>query len=102
MAGSLYHFYPHHTFEILEKMLFAASTVVISEPVVNLSSRKGLLGFIAKRAASVGKRQESFRFTAATLSTLLKEYSASLHFDIVSVQSIGKDSIMILKKHGSH
>jgi hypothetical protein len=102
MAGSLYHFHPDHTFAVLKKMLDSANKIIISEPIENLSSRKGFLGYIAKRAASVGSRQENFRFTSFTLLTLLKGYSESLHFDITSIRSVGKDSIVILNKHGSH
>src|SRR5688572_15763466 len=48
MIGSLYHFYPN-TPSILSKMLNAADTIIISEPVSNLSSRKGIIGFFAGR-----------------------------------------------------
>lgn len=98
MAGSLYHFHPDYTFKILKKMFDAANRVIISEPVENLSSRKGILGILAKRAASVGKGHEEFRFDLSSLLLALKKYSTPLHFAIVGVQSIQKDTIVILEK----
>jgi len=102
MAGSLYHFHPHHTFQILEKMVDAADRLIISEPVSNLSSRRGLIGFLAKRAASIGKGNEEFRYNFPLLLATLKEHGSSLDCRVVSVKSIYKDSIIILEKNEKH
>ena len=99
MAGSFYHFHPANTFAVLKKMLDAANHVIISEPIENLSSKSGLIGFLAKRAAGVSKRNEEFRFDLTSLLSVLTKYSTPLHFKVVSVESIRKDSIVILEKH---
>lgn len=101
MVGSLYHFYPD-TLSILSKMVEAADTVVISEPVSNLSSRSGIIGFIAKRAASVGKGHEAFRYDASSFTAVISEYSALLNYRIVSKHRYGKDLIIKIIKNGSN
>src|SRR5688572_23674838 len=67
MMGSLYHFHPR-SLSILTKMSVASNTIIISEPVSNLSSNKGIIGYFAKRAASVGKGNEMFRYDLISLS----------------------------------
>lgn len=61
MVGSLYHFYPEIE-TMLVKMLRSAPKIIISEPVKNLSSGKGLIGMVSKKLSNAGKGQESFRF----------------------------------------
>ena len=101
MIGSLYHFHPD-TFSIVSKMCKASDLVVISEPVSNLSNSDGLVGFLARRAASVGKGNEEFRYNASSFLAIIKECSAALDFNIVSTQHYGKDIIIKLKKNGSN
>jgi hypothetical protein len=97
MMGSLYHFFPDAGI-MLGKMFRAADKVVISEPVLNLSSRPGLIGFLAKRATSVGKRQESFRYNRVSLMKMLQTNSGLYGFDIAAVEDQGKDFIVKLIK----
>jgi hypothetical protein len=101
MVGSLYHFHPN-TFSMLSKMLEAADTIIISEPVSNLSSRKGVIGFFAKRAASVGKGHETFRYDAASFTAMIGECSALLNYRIASTRAYGKDLIIKFIKNGSN
>lgn len=102
MMGSLYHFYPH-TLSMLNKMANASDMIIISEPVSNLSSRKGLLGYVAKRAASVGKRQETFRYDTNSLMALVTESCDLLNYKIVLAERLGKDFIIkLIKKNGSN
>jgi len=101
MVGSLYHFYPN-TLSMLSKMVEAADTIVISEPVSNLSSRKGIIGFFAKRAASVGKGNETFRYDASSFKAMISEYGALLDYRIVSTHRYGKDLIIKIIKNGSN
>jgi hypothetical protein len=101
MVGSLYHFYPN-TFSILSKMADAADTIIISEPVSNLSSRKDIIGFFAKRAASVGKGHETFRYDPASFTSIISECSALLNYRIDSTHSYGKDLIIKIIKNGSN
>ena len=54
MVGSLYHFYPN-TFSILSKMAEVADTIVISEPVSNLSVTRASLDFLQNGQRVLGK-----------------------------------------------
>jgi SAM-dependent methyltransferase len=100
MMGSLYHF--HHQADcLLEKILSAANTFILSEPVLNLSARKGFIGFLAKRAANAGKGNEPFRYNAATLMSLLEASSRRLNYTIDSVTEKGKDVIVKITKNGT-
>jgi hypothetical protein len=101
MIGSLYHFHPN-TFSILRKMLEASDTIVISEPVENLSSKKGIIGFLAQRAANAGKRNEVFRYNATTLNSFLKENCDLLIYHIAFSQRHRKDLLIKLIKNGSN
>ena len=92
MMGSLYHFFPDAGI-MLGKMFRAADKVVISEPVLNLSSRPGLIGFLAKRATSVGKRQESFRYNRVSIMKMLNTNSGLYGFEIAAVMAICSASV---------
>jgi len=101
MIGSLYHFH-NDVFSMLRKMTEAADVVVISEPVSNLSSKKGIIGFFAKRAASVGKGNENFRYDAVSLMTVINETVARLNYRIVSCYHYKKDlTIKFIKNESS-
>lgn len=101
MMGSLYHFHPH-TFSVLNKMSNAADIVIISEPVSNLSADKGILGYFARRAASVGKGNEAFRYDSISLMTLMEEISTLLNRRISFCERYKKDLIIKLIKNGSY
>ena len=101
MMGSLYHFHLNESM-ILEKMFMAADYVIISEPVSNLSSRKGLVGFLARRAADAGKGDEKFRYNAASFLKMVDTHMAALNFNIVSSQQMGKDMIVTLAKRNGN
>jgi hypothetical protein len=97
MIGSLYHFHPN-TKQILGKILQAISLVIISEPVLNLSSRKGIVGAIAKRSANAGKGNESFRYNRSSFLDMLQTYSEALNFRYEILHGQGKDLIVKLVK----
>lgn len=98
MMGSLYHFHPH-TDLMLAKMLSASDSIVISEPVSNLSSQTGLIGFLAKRAANAGKGHEPFRYNRQTFIAMIEKNSGVLGYDITAIQDHGKDIIVKLQKN---
>lgn len=100
MMGSLYHFHPH-TATVLAKMLKASNVVVLSEPVSNLSSQNGLIGFLARRAANAGKGNEEFRYNATSLMAMLNQNSITLNYTIAAVQHQGRDMIVKLTKNGN-
>ncbi|CAN5340127.1 hypothetical protein BH10BAC1_BH10BAC1_10710 [soil metagenome] len=97
ISGSLYHF--HENLESLFiKMLAAAPQVIISEPVINLSSNKGIIGKLAKASANVNGKTQSFRFTEKTLLAALDELSKKLNFEYSITDRIDKDIIIVIKK----
>ena len=97
MMGSLYHFHPNE-YSLLKKMFAAATYVIISEPVSNLSSKKGVIGFLARRAANAGKGNEEFRYDTASFLKTITTYSNELNYDILSSSHQGKDLIITLTK----
>jgi hypothetical protein len=101
IVGSLYHF-SSQSMNILPIMFNAANTVIISEPVINLSSRTDLIGWVARKAANAGRGHERFRFNKASLVSMLEENSAYLGFRIEDVQDYGRDLIVKLVKDGKH
>lgn len=98
MMGSFYHFHKQAT-EILVKMLEAAPVILFSEPVSNLSSKKGLLGFIAKRAANAGNGDEAFRYNRDTFLKLLNDASQSLKFKIEEITQSNRDIIIKIQRY---
>ena len=100
IVGSLYHFHPN-VFPLLSKMASAAETIIISEPVSNLSTKNGIIGFIAKRSAGVGKGHETFRYTPDSFMKMIRESSVQLNYSIVAVNRYKKDLIVKLTKNGS-
>ncbi|HEU5292152.1 MAG TPA: hypothetical protein VFU05_15990 [Cyclobacteriaceae bacterium] len=100
MIGSLYHFHPQAE-SMLNKMFSSSKVVVISEPVKNLSASKGLIGYLARRSANVGKGHEQFRYNESTLGSLLNDYCKKYNCSIVSKQTLGKDILVNLIKNGN-
>ena len=97
MMGSLYHF-SLATGDILNKMFKVSTQVVFSEPIFNLSCHPGPVGFLARRAASVGKGQESFRYNKASFMAMLSTHSDRYGFEVAEVNHQGKDLIVKLIK----
>lgn len=97
MIGSLYHFHPN-TQNILVKILQASRLVIISEPVLNLSSMKGIIGVIAKRSANAGKGDEPFRYNRSSFLDMLQTHSDALNYGYEILREQGKDLIVKLVK----
>ncbi|MDO1450978.1 hypothetical protein Q0590_32185 [Rhodocytophaga aerolata] len=98
MMGSLYHF--HNTLEdVFSRILASSPVVIISEPVKNLSSSSGLIGYIARRSAKVGKGNEEFRYNEVTLLEALEKLKFVFNFNIEVVQRTGKDILVKLQKY---
>ncbi len=101
MIGSLYHFHQQaHT--LLSNMLKASDTIIISEPVKNLSDQNNLVGRIAKRSANAGKGDEAFRYNQFTLQKMLEEESKKLNFNFKIIDFYKKDSIIAIEKNGNN
>lgn len=97
MIGSLYHFHPE-TCLILQKMIDVSKTIIISEPVSNLSSKKGIIGYLARRSANAGKGNEVFRYNESSLMSIIGECGSILGYQVVSTKYCGKDLILKLSK----
>jgi hypothetical protein len=66
MAGSLYHF--HDQLESLFGKIFnSCNTMILSEPVKNVSAGNNFFGRLAKKWANAGKGEEAFRFNEESL-----------------------------------
>ena len=98
MVGSMYHFV-HHLRNLLSMMFAAADHVIISEPVINLSSSSGLIGWLARKGANAGRGHEEFRFTRRSLLSILEENSGTVGYRIEDVQEYGRDLIIKLIKN---
>lgn len=96
MAGSLYHF--HDCLPgLLERILGRTSRFVLSEPVRNLSSGPGLVGWLARRAANPGDGPAPFRYTATSLPEALARCRDELGYRIVVV-SQDRDLLAVLTR----
>lgn len=86
MSGSLYHFHDRLP-ELFDRIWAKTTRLVVSEPVRNLSSQPGLIGWWARRSANAGDGHAEFRFTEATLLDALRREQERhpLHYRVVSV-----------------
>jgi hypothetical protein len=97
MSGSLYHFHKNPE-EILKKMLDCAPVIIISEPVINLSNNKGIIGKLAKASATVNGKKQHFRYTFDTLTAELNSLSKKLSFNYKIAGQFDKDLIIVITK----
>jgi len=97
VGGSLYHF--HEDLEMLfAKMLACAPTIIISEPVINLSNNKGIIGKLAKASANVNGKKQPFRFTSDSLTKELNMLSKKLNYNYNIVEQFDKDLIIVVTR----
>lgn len=91
MMGSLYHF--HDILEgLFETIMNSCERFIISEPILNLTSRNDIIGRIARVSANAGQGHEDFRFNNASLHVAL-EKAAKGRYEI-NYFSSGKDAIV--------
>jgi len=92
MLGSLYHF--HDDLKgFIDRVMASAHRFIISEPVTNLSSNKGLIGWIARRSAKAGHGHESFRYDEPVLIDALTKVCGDCY--TIQVLKKGKKDIII-------
>lgn len=99
ISGSLYHFKPDERLQLLKKILASSSRLLISEPVINLSDQKGLIGYVARRSANAGKGNENFRYNEQSLKAALDELGLTLNFRYTVVGFIKKDLLILVEKN---
>jgi hypothetical protein len=92
IAGSLYHFH-HHIDALMRLMLSSSKKIVISEPIKNITSTRGIVGSLAACASNAGKGNENFRYTRGTLLNMLDLYRKRYNFNY-TVISEAKDLLL--------
>ena len=97
MVGSLYHFADFKD-SIFKKILSASDRVIISEPVINLSDRKGLIGYIAKHSASPGKKHELFRYNETSFLEFIEKKKNEFSFKYSIIERYRKDLVIEITK----
>ena len=97
MVGSLYHF-ADFTDSIFKKFLTASDRLIISEPVKNLSDKKGLIGCIAKHSASRGKKHELFRYNETSFLELIEKKKNEFNFKYRIIERSRKDLVIEITK----
>ena len=101
MIGSLYHFHDEIN-SLLSKMLSSSKTIIISEPIKNLSDRKNIIGWIARKSANAGKGEVPFRYNEVTFLKMLNEESRKLSFQYTIIDYYKKDIIIAIEKNGKN
>ena len=99
MIGSLYHFHDEIN-SLLSKMLISSKTIIISEPIKNLSDRKNIIGWIARKSANAGKGNVPFRYNEIALLNMLNEESKKLSFHYKIIDYYKKDIIIAIEENG--
>ncbi len=97
ISGSLYHFQNDQE-SLFKKMLDCAPQMIISEPVINLSNNKGIIGKLAKASASVNGKTQAFRYTEKTLLETIEQLSKKLKFKYRVESLFDKDLIIVITK----
>ncbi|MDD5571391.1 MAG: class I SAM-dependent methyltransferase [Bacteroidales bacterium] len=92
IVGSLYHFH-NETETMLMKMLKSAPRILISEPVKNLSAKKGFIGSISKILTNAGKGSENFRYNEESILKVMDDYKRNFNFTY-KIISIKKDILI--------
>ncbi len=100
IAGSLYHFTRPELKQLLTKILLQTNLLIISEPVKNISSNKGLVGDLARRLSRTSKNEVSFRYTHESLSGALEDLKTDLDFNFKTIGYIKKDLVILIEKNG--
>ncbi len=96
MCGSLYHF--HDEIEkLLTKMLASAKRILISEPVINLSAKKGFIGKLSRILTNAGKGAENFRFDEHSIIVTLDSLKNKMKFEY-RIISKSRDIVIEIKK----
>jgi hypothetical protein len=96
MAGSLYHFHDRLP-SLFDAVWGKTSRWILSEPVRNLSSASGVLGWWARRSADPGDGHAAFRYTEATLLEALREQQERCGFTY-RVVSADRDMLVVMER----
>jgi SAM-dependent methyltransferase len=95
IAGSLYHFLPDPE-PVISAMMRHSRRLIISEPVSNLSSGKGLTARIAAYLSRTPAGIHRERFDETGLEDTLRKVAVKNNFEISSIKRYKKDVIIVL------
>ena len=98
ICGSLYHFHEELP-ALFAKMLGCAPVILLSEPVINLSAGKGIIGKLARASAGVNGQRQEFRYTEETLTAALEALKQQSGFSYSIEGRVAKDIIIRIRKH---
>jgi len=92
LAGSLYHF--HQQIDVLfDRISSKTNRLILSEPVINLSSSNSIIGRVARKLANPGTGPAAFRFNEKSLIDTLKHEQARTQCSF-RVISRGRDLVV--------
>jgi len=98
MAGSLYHFYDRLP-RLFDLVWQRTDRFILSEPVRNISSQPGPLGWWARRSANPGDGEAVFRYDDKTLLQALTHQQGTAPFELRVVSS-RRDMLVTLERRG--
>jgi hypothetical protein len=91
--NSLYQFFPHYEKLIDKALASAQKKLIISEPVINLSSSSSrVVSFMAKRATIVGKGSSGKRFNYREMEEIFTKYRAH------KIEFLGRNLMGVIEK----
>ncbi|HXC04312.1 MAG TPA: class I SAM-dependent methyltransferase [Bacteroidia bacterium] len=97
ITGSLYHFQQTGLQPFLEKVFRHTDKLIVSEPVINLSSDTGVTGTLARKFSRTRLAEESFRYTRKSLTEALDQLAGPLHFRYRILSEFKKDMIILVE-----
>ncbi|HOV12234.1 MAG TPA: hypothetical protein PLL90_10780 [Bacteroidales bacterium] len=97
ITGSLYHFHEQHE-KLFAALFSAASRVVISEPVKNISSKENFFGRLAAKVSDAGNGPEGFRYNENDLLKIIEVSCKKFNFTTYKTEHFKKDIIIVLDK----
>lgn len=96
IIGSLYHF--HDSLEkLIQCIMNSTSSLIISEPISNLSSNNSIIGKIAKKLTKSGNGNEEFRYDYNSLYKSLNKICKG-KYKISELNKTHKDLILNINK----
>jgi hypothetical protein len=96
IAGSLYHFHARLSL-LFDNILRHTNRFILSEPIQNLSSQGGVLGWWAQRSADPGSGHAVFRYNEQSLLAGLREQQRRKGFQY-RIVSIDRDILLEINR----
>lgn len=97
IIGSLYHF-SNQLERLISLMLKYSPRIIISEPVINLSNRGGIIGALARRSANAGYGNAPYRYNKQSLIASMDDLSNKLGFSYRVAIELERDIILVIER----